>query len=147
MTTFVGLDDENGKILLADTLRAFVGLGKRITWADLAEATGEKERTLRSYVETDPPMMSGPMLMRIFAALPPEAFGRVARRMGFATPRLLDVDDEATLRHALTEASKFVAEGTEALEDGDLNHIERARLAKRAESAIPKLALVANSGG
>nr|WP_218821470.1 hypothetical protein [Sphingomonas laterariae] len=142
----LGLDDENGKILIADTLRLHVGQGKRTTWADLAEAIGEKERTLRSYVESDPPMMSAVMLMRIFSALPPAAFNRVARRMGFAT-RPIEHDAEASVRSALTEASQFVAEGTEAFEDGELDHNERARLARRAEQMIPKLALVASNGG
>lgn len=146
MTTTPGLDDENGKILLADTLRLYVGQGKRMTWDDLADATGDKARTLRSYVESDPPMMPAATFMRVFAALPIEAFNRVSRRMGYSS-RALDVDHVASVRSALTEASQFVAEGTEAFEDGELDHNERARLARRAEQMIPKLALVASNGG
>lgn len=147
MTTMVGLDDENGRMLLADTLRLYVGQGKRYTWDDLATATGDKARTLRSYVESDPPTMPAPTMMRVFSILPPEAFSRVMRRMGFAAARPLDVDDSANVRRALTEASQFVAEGNEALEDGELDHNERARLARRAENMIPKLALVAGGAG
>jgi hypothetical protein len=142
-----GLSDDDGKMLIADTLRLYVGQGKRLSWDDLAEATGDEARTLRSYVERDPPRMPGPMLMRVFAVLPPEAFGRVCRRMGFATPRPLDVDGDATVRRALTEAAQFVAEGSEALEDGDLNHRERASLARRAGQMIPKLATIAGGAG
>lgn len=47
MTTMIGLSDEDGKLLIADTLRLFVGQGKRISWADLSAATGDEERTLR----------------------------------------------------------------------------------------------------
>lgn len=53
MTTIMGLSDDDGKMVIADTLRLFVGLGRRISWSDLATATGDDERKLRSYVEKD----------------------------------------------------------------------------------------------
>lgn len=147
MTTMSGFSDDDVKMLIADTLRLYVGHGRRLSWDDLAAATGDEARTLRSYVERDPPRMPSPMLMRVFAVLPPEAFGRLCRRMGFATPRALDVDDHSTVRRALTEAAQFVAEGNEAFEDGELDRGERASLARRAEQMIPKLALVAGGAG
>jgi len=147
MTTVTGLSDDDVKMLIADTLRLHVGQGRRLSWDDLAEATGDEARTLRSYVDRDPPRMPSGMMMRVFTVLPPEAFARICRRMGFAAPRMLDVDDDATVRRALTEAAQFVAEGNEAFEDGELDHRERSSLARRAEEMIPKLAIVAGGAG
>ena len=137
-----GFSDEDGKVLLADTLRLFVGHGRRFSWADLATATGDDARKLRSYVEADPPAMPAPVFMRVFAVLPPEAFARVARHMGFSSAPL-DMDDEATVRRGLKEAARLVADGTEFLEDERLTPTERAKLADRAAALLPTLAVIA----
>ena len=142
MTMMPGLSDDDGKMLIADTLRAFVGLGRRTSWADLAEATGDDERKLRSYVDKVPAAMPGTVMMRVFAALPPEAWARVNRRMGFTAPGRLDVDDGATLRRAMSAASRLVANGTEALEDGVITPTERANIADQAEQLLPILTAV-----
>ena len=106
-----GFSDDDGKMLVADTLRLFVGHGRRLSWADLATATGDDCRKLRSYVEADPPAMPAPVFMRVFAVLPPEAFARVARHMGF-TSAPMNVDDDATVRRGLAQAARLVADGT-----------------------------------
>lgn len=141
----LGLSDDDGTQLIADTLRLFVGQGKRLSWEDLAAATGDDERKLRSYVEKGGPRMPAPVLMRVFAALPPEAWGRINRRMGFAPPAVADIEsDAASARQALTATSRFVAEVSEALEDGELDHRERLALARRAEQIIPTLTIIAD---
>lgn len=128
--------------LIRDTLHMFVGHGRRFSWADLAAATGDKERKLRSYVELDGPLMPLDVFMRVFTVLPPEAFARVARRMGYsATP--LQVDDEATVRRALSQSARLVADGNEFLEDGRLSPRERARLAEGAAALLPVLQAIA----
>lgn len=144
MTMMPGLDDDSGKQLIADTLRAYVGQGKRFSWRELAEATGDNERTLRSYVEGVPSNMPATTLFRVFAALPPQAFGRICRRMGFASPKPLEAEDEASVRRALTGVTRFAAEASAAIEDGELNHQERARLGLLAEEIIPTLTIVAD---
>lgn len=136
---------QNVKTLIADTLRMFVGHGRRISWADLASATGDKERKLRSYVETDGAEMPLDVFMRVFAILPSEAFARVARHMGFSAAPL-DVDDEATVRRALSQSARLVADGNEFLEDGKLDPRERAQLAERASALLPVLQSIAGSG-
>lgn len=133
------------KVLIADTLRLFVGQGKRLSWADLADATGDAERKLRAYVEEDGAMMPGDVLLRVFAALPPAAFARIARAIGFAASPL-EMDDAATVRRGLAEAARLVADGTEFLEDGKLSPSERAALAGRAATLLPMLQFIAGNG-
>ena len=133
------------KTQIADTLRLFVGLGKRLSWEDLAEATGDKERKLRSYVEADAPEMPLEVFARVFNALPTEAFARFARFMGYSAAPL-DVDDEATVRRALAQTARLVADGNEFLEDGKLTPRERARLADRANEVLPVLQSIAGNG-
>lgn len=135
----------NVKTLIADTLRMFVGHGRRLSWADLAAATGDKERKLRSYVETDANEMPLDVFMRVFTVLPPEAFARVARVMGFSAGPL-DVDDEATVRRALSQSARLVADGNEFLEDGKLSPRERAQLSERAAALLPVLQSIAGNG-
>lgn len=143
MTTMPGLSDDDGKTLIADTLRLFVGQGRRLSWADLAAATGDDERKLRSYVERDPAAMPAPVMMRVFAVLPPEAWARVNLRMGFAAPALAEADDGASIRRALAKASRLVASGNEYLEDGVLSPTERASLADEAIELMPVLRVIA----
>lgn len=143
MATMPGLSDDDGKLLIADTLRLYVGQGRRFSWADLGAATGDDPRKLRSYVEQDPPAMPVPVFMRVFAVLPDSAFGRIATRMGFSPPGRSDADDSVSVRRAITEASRLVTEGNEALEDGALDHVERERLAARAAKLMPMLSVVA----
>lgn len=133
------------KGVIADTLRLFVGHGRRLSWADLAEATGDKERKLRSYVEPDGPEIPLDVFMRVFAVLPPEGFARVARFMGFSAAPL-DVDDEATVRRALAQSARLVADGNEFLEDGKLSPRERAQLSERASALLPVLQSIAGNG-
>jgi hypothetical protein len=137
MTTSTDLSDESGKALISDTLRMFVGQGRRFSWADLANATGDDERKLRSYVETDPPAMPSPVFMRVFAVLPPEAFGRVCHRMGFGAPATAEADTGTTVRRAAARAARLVANASEALEDGIITPSERANLADEAADSAP----------
>lgn len=145
MEMMPGFSVDAAKRLIADTLRLFVGHGRRIGWADLAAATGDKERKLRSYVEDGGPEMPLDVFMRVFAVLPPEAFARVARAMGFAAAPA-DVDDAATVRRALAQSARLVAEGNEFLEDGLLDHRERAALSERAAALLPVLQSIAGNG-
>lgn len=135
----------NVKTQIADTLRLFVGHGRRLSWADLAIATGDKERKLRSYVEADANEMPLDVFMRVFAVLPPEAFARVARYMGFSAAPM-DVDDEATVRRVLAQSARLVADGNEFLEDGKLSPRERAQLADRAAALLPAMQSIAGNG-
>lgn len=138
-----GFSDDDGKLLIADTLRLFVGHGRRLSWDDLAAAIGDEARKLRSYVEAPYPAMPFPVFARVFASLPPEAFARVARHMGFSAGPM-NLDDDATVRRALAQASRLVADGNEFLEDDKLSPSERAQLADRAAALLPTLAVMAN---
>lgn len=139
-----GFSTTDVKAMIGDTLRLYVGHNRRFTWADLAAATGDEERKLRSYVETDGNQMPLDVFMRVFTILPPEAFARVARHMGFSTA-VAEVDDEASVRRVLTATSKLVAQGNEFLEDGQLSHRERAQLADSAKALLPTLQAMAGT--
>lgn len=132
------------KMLIGDTLRLFVGRG-RLSWDDLATATGDKATTLRSYAAEGGSLMPLDVFMRVFAVLPPEAFARVARHIGFSAAPL-DVDDEATIRRALSQSARLVADGNEFLEDGKLSPRERAQLSERAAALLPVLQSIAGNG-
>lgn len=135
----------NVKMQIADTLRLYVGHGRRLSWGDLAEATGDKERKLRSYVEADGNEMPIDVFMRVFTVLPPEAFARVARYMGFSAAPL-EVDDEANIRRGLAQCARLVADGNEFLEDGKISPHETAKLADRASALLPVLQSMAGNG-
>lgn len=140
------------RALVRDILRSFVGHGRTMSWAALADATFDGtgsidtwERRLRSYVEADGPLMPLNVAMRVFAALPPAAFQRIARRMGFVTAPLR-VEASATIRHAVAACARFAANGAEALEDGHLSHVKLARLSNDAFALGPIINSIAGSG-
>ncbi|SKB26947.1 hypothetical protein [Sphingopyxis flava] len=132
------------KMLISDTLRMYVGgYGKRFTWPELADATFDAngdlktwERRLRSYVEDGGPLMPLDVFMRVFAALPPQAFQRVATRMGFSTAPM-EVDGAATVRRAGVVAARISQKVAEALEDGRIDHGELAGIISEVNEATP----------
>ena len=140
---------DNVKSFMRDTLRLYVGHGRNVSWAYLAEAThnGEGtvqtwERRLRSYVDPEGPLIPIDIFMRVVAVLPPAAFQRVAIFMGFSAG-LLEVDGTASVRRAVAAASRFVANAAEALEDGHIDHNEMAGLATDAIALGPLVNTVA----
>jgi hypothetical protein len=150
METIGYFSGPNVKMLLGDTLRLYVGHGKRFTFAELAAATfdGEGdlrswERRLRSYVDANASMMPADVFMRVFAALPPAAFQRVASRMGFSTAPM-EVDDAATVRRAGTAAARIAAAVAEANEDGQIDHGELIHIAKVAAEELPSINSIAS---
>jgi len=143
MKTSTGFSSDHAKQLIADTLRLYVGLHRRFSWADLAVASGIKEGTLRSYVAEGGPEMPFHVVVQVFALLPIEARGRVLAPLGVAV-REAEADQNATVRRALTQAAKLVAEGNEALEDGEINHREQGQLRTRALDLLPALQALAD---
>lgn len=133
------LADDVGKRVIADALRMFVGRGKAISWEDLSLATGDKEGTLRSYVEQSPPAMPAPMMMRVFAQLPAPAWAKVCAAMGFCAPPRIEDEEAACMRRALAQASQLVADGNEFLADGIIDPREKAIFSEKAEALIPTL--------
>lgn len=133
------LSDDIGKRVISDTLRMFVGRGKAISFEDLASATGDKEGTLRSYVEQNPPSMPAPMMMRVFAQLPAAAWAKVNAAMGFCAPPRIEDEEAACMRRALAQASQLVADGNEFLADGIIDPREKAIFSERAQALIPTL--------
>ncbi len=152
MEMMPGFSNPDVKIHIRDTLQMFVGHARPVSWARLAELTHDGEgtlatyeRRLRSYVEVDGPLMPLDTFMRVFTVLPPQAFARVAARMGFSTSPL-EVEVVATVRRAVAACARFAANGAEALEDGHINHVELANLSDEAMALGPVINSIAGSG-
>lgn len=141
------------KMLLSDTLRMFVGgYSKRFTWPELAEATWDREtdlktweRRLRSYVEEGGPLMPFDVVMRVFSALPPEAFQRIATRMGFSVAPM-EVDEAATVRRAGAAAARIAATIADANEDGHVSHSELGDIVDVIITEMPSIHSVVGAG-
>lgn len=141
------------KTLIADTLRMFVGgYGKRFTWPELADATWDREgdlktweRRLRSYVEEGGSLMPIDVMMRVFSVLPPQAFQRIAIRMGFSVAPI-EVDEAACVRRAGVGASRIAAKVAEANEDGQIDHNELIEIVEVIKAEMPSIHSVVGAG-
>jgi hypothetical protein len=145
MTMMPDLCADSVKMLVSDTLRLFVGHGRRFSWADLALATGDDERKLRAYVESDPRAMPADVFLRVFAVLPPEALARVMARIGYGVAPL-EADAISTVRQSLAQCARLVSHGMDYLADDRLTPQERANLAAEATALLPALQALANIG-
>ncbi len=141
------------KMLIADTLRMYVGgYQKRVTWPELAEATWDREgdlktweRRLRSYVEDGGSLMPVDVMMRVFSALPPQAFQRIATRMGFSVAPM-EVNEAATVRRAGAAAARIAATIADANEDGHVSHTELGGIVDVIISEMPSIHSVVGAG-
>lgn len=136
---------EAAKLLIADTLRLYVGRGRRLEWHDLAEATGIKERTLRSYSEPDGPLMPLDVFFLVFPLLPEGALAKVGRDAMGVMISPTPAEDQASIRRALAQTARLVAQGNEFLEDGHISPSERATMARSAGELLPTLQAIAGS--
>lgn len=144
MTKLPGLSDDDVKSRMASMLRLYVGLGRYIRFEDLAGATGDEARCLRSYVEADPPMIPLARALRVLAVLPPEALNMILAPLGYCVKPL--EAEGGCIAQAVSSAARFVAEGAEALADGNIDHQEERRLAGRAAELLPGLQAIAAMG-
>lgn len=141
------------KMLIADTLRLYVGgYGKRFTWPELAEVTWDHdgdlktwERRLRSYVEEGGSQMPLDVFMRVFSALPPQAFQRVAIRMGYSVAPM-EVDEAASVRRAGAAAARIAAKVADANEDGQVDHSELIEIVEVINEEMPSIHSVVGAG-
>lgn len=141
------------KMLIGDTLRMYVGgYGKRFTWPELAAATCDDpaalqtwERRLRSYVEADGSAMPLDVFLRVFTVLPPEAFQRVATRMGFSVAPM-EVDEAASVRRAGAAAARIAAVVADANEDGHVSHTELGGIVDVILTEMPSIHSVVGAG-
>lgn len=134
MKTTAPVCSDNERQRLADTLRLYVGQGRRVSWAALADATGIREGTLRSYVAQGGPEMPWHAISAVFRVLPVQAMNHLLEPMGMVAR---EAEAEATLRRALAQSARLVAAGNEALEDGALDHREAAALRRHAAELLP----------
>lgn len=133
---------EDAKDLIGSTLRLYVGRGRALAWDDLAEALDIPARTLRSYSEEAGNEMPLHVFVRVFTLLPPGAFARVARVMGFAASAA-EAETSATVARAMAGASRLAANAAEAMEDGRITPSEEARLGAQAADLLPTIQALA----
>lgn len=143
MTSMAGLSHDDVRDRFADVLRAMVGQGRRYSWAMLAVATGDNERTLRSYVESggdnNVPLHRA---MRVLTILGAEAWDMMLGPTGLGV-RPVARDDTACARRALTGTTRLAASLSEKLEDGRIDHVEAAELQREAAALMPTIAAIA----
>lgn len=135
-----------------EILSMFVGHGRSMTWARLAEMTwdGEAtvatwERRLRSYVDQAGPLMPLDIFMRVFTVLPPAAFQRFAAKMGFSAGPL-EPDAVNAVRRAGRAAARISAKIAGALEDGLIDHAELADIENTVFEEGPHINSVLGGG-
>lgn len=113
----------------------FVGQGRTVTRAALSRASGIPESTLKSYAAgAAMPFAAGLTLAKF---LPSEAIGMLTEVVGL---RLTPIEAIETNWDAIAaDAAGLTFEICEARKDGNIDHIERARLKSRGRQVIARL--------
>lgn len=140
METVMKISNDAVAVKIEDALRLRVGHGKRTSFASLAEVTGIKERTLRSYEEGATPTVAG--LLSIGAALGPGFMSDVLGIIGQSAKN--GTTDEPQHMPTLCAATAFSSLLAEALEDGHVDHREGAAMQPLARALIKLLDPIAN---
>lgn len=116
----------------------FVGPGRYTTRAALFRASGIPESTLKSYADGAAMPFHAVLVLRNF--LPAEAINMLSEVGGV---RLVAIEHEATNWDAVAaEAAGLTFEICEARKDGQIDHVERAQLRRRARGLAAGLAEV-----
>lgn len=119
----------------------FVGQGLTVTRAALSRASGIPESTLKSYASGAAMPLATALALNKF--LPAEAMQMVTEPAGirFASIETSETDwDEIA-----SESAGLTFEICEARKDGKIDHVEEARLKRRARALIADLADVVES--
>ena len=125
-----------------DALRLRVGRGRRHSFDGLAEASGIPLRTLESYVQGSTPGLGN--LLTLCSLLGSGFTSDILRCVGQAA-READPDAPHHAR-ALTALTAVAAQLAAALEDGALDHREKAQLRPAALNLIALLDPIARGG-
>ncbi|WP_422074138.1 hypothetical protein [Tranquillimonas rosea] len=141
--SLVSQDDAHRRV--GDALRLRVGMGKRYSFAGLSEATGIPERTLRSYVDGTVDTTPGlPNLLALFSVL---GAGFASDVLGVCNLTVRDGNpDEAEHIRALSLMCSLSGDIAAAVDDGVVDHQERAQLQPAAEKVIAALEPIARPG-
>ncbi|MEM1390951.1 MAG: helix-turn-helix transcriptional regulator [Pseudomonadota bacterium] len=110
---------------LKSALRLFVGQGRRYSTKDLAEASGVCQRTIESYRAGDA-MPSLERYQSLCSVLGQAFFAATVKHMPFEV-RSTEPSD-ITAPQLLTEMLSFSGLMAGFLEDGRIDHVERAQL-------------------
>lgn len=140
-TTIISQEDAVRRI--EDAIRLRVGRGKRYSFPALADATGIATRTLESYVQGATPGLAA--LLSLCSVLGPSftsdilgACGQVAQEASHDEPEHLRV---------LGALGSLIAQISEAVADGHVDHREAAQLRPMAAHLIEILEPLAHATG
>lgn len=135
----MNIDDHFGRDFaqrVQDVFRLYVGHGKRISFAVLAERTGIGLSSLKDYASGSS-VPGGAALLRLVAVLPQEAGDMLIEPCGY---RLRPIDaEEDTWLSIGAEASMLTYELFDAQSDGRIDHREAEKLKARCRSLDAKL--------
>lgn len=125
----------------ARALRLRVGLGKPMSFAQLAEVSGLSERTLRAYadMQCSPPLHA---VLSICSALGAGFASDILGPAGMAAQ--LTEADEPDHQRAVSCLARMAGDLSEALEDGHVDHRERALLRAPAQRIVDLMLPIAN---
>ena len=137
MTDLRHLAADNLREIVTDALRAEMGFGKPLSVAEVAVLIGERERTVKSHHQgTNMPPVD--TLLRYAAVLPPRFAARVLAPAGIGG--IVATDGAACTPHELTaRMAEKAAVLIRMLEDGKIDHRERAELAACLPELLDKL--------
>ncbi|MBK68000.1 MAG: hypothetical protein CMP22_07725 [Rickettsiales bacterium] len=118
-------------------LQLFIGRGRKYSVSIIAEATGISDRTIQSYVsgENAPTLMNA---LRLMEFLPTVFTNGVLELAGYTGAKKIDVEAEnphIVLCSILEQASSI----SKALQDGHIDHQEKAKLLQELPQIIAML--------
>jgi hypothetical protein len=126
---------------LLQALRLNVGLGRRFSYAQLAEAAGISERKLRAIVDREqrPPFEEA---LRLACRLGPATVNAILAPYGYDGAR--HAGDHAdsvfeAVADASGEAARFSAEASDAMADRHIDHTEVRGLLVRGERSLERM--------
>lgn len=126
---------ENARNAWRQVFLRYVGRGKLITFDDLADQAGVPAGTLRSIAAGDhSPRWE--YAIRILSCLPQSAKDDVLKPLGIATRPL---EGDGCDRRTTSTMARAVAKLTHALEDGKVDHLERADIEPDAREAYEEI--------
>jgi hypothetical protein len=120
----------------------FVGPGLYTTRAALAAAAGIPESTLKSWANGAAMPLHGALALRRY--LPREALNMLTEPGGVRWADITVVPNDWD--GAAANAAALVADVCDARRDGKIDHVEDARLSRRAKQLIAELSEVAGDG-
>lgn len=135
------------RTVISDAIREEVGPGKRFDAEEAGEAVGVEKRTMRAYVAGDnlPETTTLIRMMRLFGL---SFADRILGLAGMGGAHWVDQHEHVDDLVLNAETVDVISRVSDALRDGRIDHVERARIVAECRELIPVLEqFVAEHGG